>query len=240
MEPHSPKRWRYVIAVAIVAMLSAIAIPVARSVLRSNRIESQVRSMRDIGQGLYWFDQAYERFPHSAAVDAVGRPLYSWRVPLISFLEARMRHWGFEQAWDDPENQWLTCSKDYDFCWSPQQEGPEAWYTSVVAITGPGTAFEAMQTRKHEVPPPGAILAIEMADSQIIWTEPGDLDIEEVPTSIIRGIYGDGVCVLFADGRVWFLRTDVPFEDLRKFFTVQGAEQYDREGLLGPYVIGGR
>jgi hypothetical protein len=43
--------------------------------------------------------------------------------------------------------------------------------------------------------------------------------------------------VLFADGEVWFLSDKVPFEDLKKFFTVAGAKAHDREALLAPYAL---
>lgn len=34
---------------------------------------------------------------------------------------------------------------------------------------------------------------------------------------------------------MWYLRNDVPFDDLRKFFTVAGAKTHDRDRVLEPY-----
>jgi hypothetical protein len=44
------------------------------------------------------------------------------------------------------------------------------------------------------------------------------------------------VHVLFADEAVWFLDRDVALEDLKKFFTIEDAKQYEREQVLGPYA----
>ena len=43
--------------------------------------------------------------------------------------------------------------------------------------------------------------------------------------------------VIFADGRVWLLSDKVPFETLKKFFTIADAEKHDREKLLGPFAL---
>ncbi|MCH7728410.1 MAG: hypothetical protein IH991_18320 [Planctomycetes bacterium] len=65
------------------------------------------------------------------------------------------------------------------------------------------------------------------------WAAPGDLPISEVTASILEGFDGDGVHVLFADGSVWFVPKDTDFEDLKKFFTIEGAKKFDREQVLG-------
>ena len=79
---------------------------------------------------------------------------------------------------------------------------------------------------------------VEIAGFDVHWAEPGDLHVDEVPESITAGPDGRGLCVLFADGTVWFLNSEVPLENLKKFFTIEGAKQHDREELLAPYADG--
>jgi hypothetical protein len=74
--------------------------------------------------------------------------------------------------------------------------------------------------------------------------QPGDFDIRTMPRSINapdgRGIssrYRYGFHVIFADGEVWGLSHDTPFEELEKFFTIDGAKQHDRDIVLRPYVV---
>jgi hypothetical protein len=108
-----------------------------------------------------------------------------------------------------------------------------------VAITGPGTAFDpARQWRLHDLPP-NLILLVDVADSGVHWAEPGgDISVDHVPPTIASGVYGRGVHVGFADGFIGYLRPDTPVEDLKKFFTIEGARTYDRNVVLRPYLIG--
>ncbi len=59
---------------------------------------------------------------------------------------------------------------------------------------------------------------------------------DHFPDNLTKGPVGDGFHVLFADGAVWFLRADVPLAEVKKFFTIEGSKQYDREVVLKPYA----
>jgi hypothetical protein len=152
-------------------------------------------------------------------------------------MEALMLDIHYGEKWDAHSNRWFTTQPHGDYCWGGEDGYPECLYTNVVAVTGPGTAFDDRRgrTRLADIDP-DTVLVIEVVDSGIFWAEPGDLPIDDVPNSIVNGLDGDGVRVLFADGEVWLLRNDVPLEDLKKFFTIEGAMQYDREQVLRPYA----
>jgi hypothetical protein len=118
-----------------------------------------------------------------------------------------------------------------------EREGVDSTNTRVVGIAGPGTPFDGERICRLTDIDSDTILAIEVADFDRHWMEPGDLSLDEVPEAITKGIDGQGVHVLFADGRVWYLRADVPLDDLKKFFTIAGAREHDREQVLGPYAV---
>ena len=145
-----------------------------------------------------------------------------------------MREIEYDEPWDAPTNEWISTLPMPMFCWSPDEEGVD---TNVVAITGPGTAFEESRVAPLKNIAPDTILAIEIAKSGVRWAAPGDLDIEHIPASITRGVDGGGVHVIFADGAVWFLRADVPLDDLKHFFTIEGAKYWHREQILRPYAF---
>jgi hypothetical protein len=124
-----------------------------------------------------------------------------------------------------------------------RQSFPE---TKLLAITGPGTAFGDGTGRPMAVKdaPPATILAVETGSSGILWPAPGDFDIRTMPRTVCAGDgkgissrYAGGFHVIFADGYVWLPSDKVPFETLRKFFTVADAEKHDREQLLGPFAL---
>ncbi len=141
----------------------------------------------------------------------------------------------YDKPWDDPANRWFLADRHPVYCWSANDEAPDSLWTSVVAITGPGTAFDRDRPIRLSEIPSDTILLIEMADSGIHWMEPGDLSIDHVPETITQGVDGYGVHVLFADMSVRMLRPDVPLENLKTFFTIEGARQYEADEVLGPY-----
>ena len=115
------------------------------------------------------------------------------------------------------------------------------------AITGPGTAWGDDSTelpRSLKEIDGDTILAVEVANSGCHWMRPGDFDVRTMPHTICdpkgKGIssrHKGGFNVLFADAVVMFLRTDIPFETLAQFFTVDGAKKHDREKELKPYEL---
>jgi hypothetical protein len=143
----------------------------------------------------------------------------------------------YEDRWDAPANRWFATNPWYHYCWRPDLPHPRNLHTNLVAITGPGTAFDDEHVVRVQDLDPDTILFIDTADSGTHWMEPGDLHVDQVPPSIVRGIDGAGVHVAFADGSVWFLDADVPLADLKKFFTIAGARRYDREQVLAPYPV---
>ena len=144
----------------------------------------------------------------------------------------------FGDRWDDPVNRWLIADRAQQrwYCYSRNRDFPENHNTNVVAVTGPGTVFEESRHYTLTEVDSDTILAIEVADFDVHWAEPGDLRIDDLPGSFPSGVDDNGFFVLFADGSVAFLSARVPLEVLAKFFTVEGARQYDRDEMLGPFL----
>ena len=179
---------------------------------------------------------------------AVRRPLYSWRVEIVPYLESWHGVWDPTKAWDDSANTQLSeLSRYYAYGGTVpggQTNGfPE---TNCLAITGRGTAFGngSELPRALQDIPPDTIIIVETRASRIPWPAPGDFDIRTMPQSIntpdARGISSraaNGFHVIFADGQVWFLSEEVPFETLQLFFTVASSQRYDRERHLEPFAV---
>jgi hypothetical protein len=234
-------RWRTVLkCVAFLAAIGVLAVVMFYSIRagrRAARRAARINNLRPIAMGLLNHQSAMNRLPPAVLRDEMGRPLSSWRFQLVPFLEAIMMAYDHDDRWDAPVNRWLYTSWSDYYGWPPKKHLAAAT-TNVVAITGPGTAFEEGKVVRLPELDRDTILAIEIAETDILWMEPGDISIDEVPESLVRGIEGDGVTVVFADGNVWFLRADVPLADLKKFFTIDGAKKHNREALLGPYRVG--
>jgi hypothetical protein len=235
-------RWKNRLIVGFVGLLAllvfvAILLPAFRHARRAAISSQHTMDLMQIGLAIHNFHETYDRLPPAVRTDKAGRTLSSWRFQILAFLEAIMMEVHYDDRWDDPANRWLSSRPHHAYCWWSGKEVPDPLHTNVVAITGPGTAFDGDRVVRLRDLDSDTILAIEIANSGIHWMEPGDLPIDQVPESITLGVEGYGVHVLFADGAVWMLRPEVPLEDLRKFFTIEGATQYDRDEVLGPYAL---
>jgi hypothetical protein len=116
----------------------------------------------------------------------------------------------------------------------------------MLAICGPGTAFGCVGDQPRSMKGLGTItiLVVEVRHSGIHWMQPGDFDIRDMPHTINaadgRGIssrYPGGFHVFFSDGEVWFLSEKISFATLARFFTVDEANNSNRENLLGEFVL---
>lgn len=214
----------------------ALLLPAVRAARTAARRLERARRLRQVGLALHNFCDTYQRLPLAVHRDKQGRPLSSWRFQVSVYLEGWMRDIALDKRWDDPENEWLTGEPMYGYCLQDLHDSlpsPDRLHTNVVAITGPGTAFDGERECRLGDVDSDTVLAIEIAESGTHWAAPGDLSIDEVDASILDGLDGYGVLVLFADLEVWLVPPDVPLGDLKKFFTIEGAKRYDREHVLG-------
>lgn len=191
--------------------------------------------------------------PSARPQDSNGDQLYSWRFAIIPYIASYKMDVAFDHSWRDPLNaRWQTVPQPYaydgwgDGVFDRRDPSSIPTETCAFAICGPGTAFGDGDTeppRSINDLDEDTILVVEVRNSGIHWMEPGDFDIRTMPQTIndpdgrgISSAHESGFHVVFADGTVWYLRNDTPFEELAKFFTVEGAKANDRDRALRSYL----
>ncbi len=67
-------------------------------------------NLKQIGLALHNYEATYGYLPPAAVVDQNGKPLYSWRVLLLPYLEqdALWKKWKLDEPWDSPNNKPLA------------------------------------------------------------------------------------------------------------------------------------
>lgn len=185
--------------------------------------------------------------------NGTGKPLYSWRAEVAEVAQPWCEiPWNLAESWDSPANRRFA-EIPGRYCYDGLARGvgspvaaSDSTDTNLLAITGPDTAFGSNGEAPRSLADIDAdtILAVEVVNSGIHWMEPGDFDLRTMPQTINardgRGIssrHPGGFHVLFADQQTWFLSNRVPFAEVRKFFTVEGAKKYDRRQVLEPYLL---
>lgn len=229
--------WRSVAPILVLCGIVAAMLPIVRAARKAAWRAQRANNLKQIGLGLYNYCDTQHCLPPAVIRDSLGRPTMSWRFRVMPYAEAwTLYTYGCDKRWSDPNACALLLHPPFVF-FDPAQGPPKSfWETSIVAVTGPGTAFDDDQCFSIADLAADTILAIEIEHSGTCWVEPRDLDISQVPDTITGGHDGEGVHVLFADGAVWFLNKKVPLEDLKKFFTVESAKRFRREDVLRPYA----
>jgi len=198
-------------------------------------------NLKQIGLALQAYEQQYGSLPPAYIADAQGKPLHSWRVLILPFLdqEPLYRQYRFDEPWNGPSNRDLMeripvqyrCPSDFLASGKTQ--------TLYLAVVGKNTAFPgAKGCKMAELPddPARTLLVVEARRTGIHWMEPRDLDLESMTMRIndrdqagIGSMHGDGANALFADGHVEFLLDGMPAAMLRSLLDARDGKPSDKE-----------
>lgn len=175
-------------------------------------------------------------------VAPTGEAFLSWRR-ICADGDSGPRLGDPDLPWNAPPNALAARGGSLTFCFFPPPWIIERLFpscrrsqTKVLAITGPDTAFDPCRETSLRDLPPNLILLVEVWGSGINWLQPGDIDVRDFRHLRMTGRDGRGCWVLFADGVLAFIKSDVPLENVKRFCTITSAKRSFRRRLLGPWV----
>lgn len=223
---------------AALGILRAVTCVIPRELAR--RVQC-VNSLKSIAVALHQYHDDYGCFPSPSVLDQDGKPMHSWRVALHSYVEDSMGpgffwKYDFSQPWNSANNMRAArprnpFSSPYRCPSAPQ---PDAAFTNYVMIVGADTACRRGEwTSLHRITDGSAstIIVAEIADSDILWTEPRDLCFDEMSFRIndpskpgISSHHPNGAMVVFADGNVRFLDNSTDPKAVKAMLTSAGEE----------------
>ncbi len=196
--------------VAVVGILIALLLPAVQAAREAARRTQSMNNLKEIGLGMFNYHDAHRQFPARASFDASGKPLLSWRVHILPFIEQQALYEQFhlDEPWDSEHNKQLIPMMPPVYH-NPSSK-PEPGKASYLVPVGGGTIFEA----EKGVPLAGikdgsanTILALEVnPEEAVIWTKPDDWQYDpSQPLSGLGRAHPGGFLALFADGHVSFL-----------------------------------
>ena len=195
------------------------------------------------------YHDTYGSLPPAYVTDASGRPLHSWRVLLLPFLEQAELYeaYDFSEPWDGPHNRQLLSRRPavYAFHDAKSKNGS---VTNYLAVLGDDTVWPFEQTlRMDEIEdgPSSTILVIENRGSGIGWTEPRDFELRTMNLHV-NAEPADGLssrfqppAVVTADGHVHTVPIETGPETLHALLTARGGEDVRLDEDL-PEIADGR
>ena len=178
-----------------------------------------VNNLMFIGLALHNFAALNSGRLPAAAIREGGKPLLSWRVAILPFLEqfALYERFHLDETWDSPHNLELLKEMPRTYAAVAHKDTPPS-STHYQGIVGPGSLFDGQEGARladvtSEASP--TLMIVEAADP-VPWTRPEDLPYDEgKPSPRLAGQFEGGSYAVFADGGPRFLSKEVTPEALR-------------------------
>jgi hypothetical protein len=213
-------------AAAGIALLS----PSIQSAFDAARRARCVNNLRQLVVAIHNYVSANRTFPRAASTDSNGKPLLSWRVAILPYLEQNELYNKFklDEPWDSPHNKALLKEMPAVFLCVDRVK-PEPFTTSYRVLMGPGAALENdRETSINEFTDgtSNTLLVVESKDA-VPWTKPDELkfDPKEAPSLCGAGSpHPGGFNAATADGAVHFLKNTIDRNLFRKLVTRNGGE----------------
>jgi RNA polymerase sigma factor (sigma-70 family) len=162
------------------------------------------------------------------AIRKDGKPLLSWRVAILPYLDHQALYDTFhlDEPWNSPHNKTLLNQMPDIYAPVVRTDEPRG-STYYQVFTGPDALFEDELGPKLQDIKDGTsntFMVVE-AGSPVPWTKPEDVSYDkEKPLPKLGRQFDDGFYVAFADGSVRFVGNGSDPEIVRRFITRSGGE----------------
>ena len=208
----------------------ALLLPAVQAARTAARRAQSSNNLKQIGLALHTYHDANRRFPAAYSADKNGKPLLSWRVHILPFMESNSLYKEFhlDEPWDSEHNKKFIAQM-------PQELG-----SPFSAVAGEGKTTYLGVRGKHAffIGTPGirmgdvqdglsrTIMVVEVDDKHAVeWTKPDDWEYDENnPKEGLTGVMPTVFNALFADGSVRSIPLSIGNEALKALFTRDGEE----------------
>jgi hypothetical protein len=237
-------RWDYLL-IGFLVLVAGFSLHVYEDTRTPGRWSQCKNNLRHLGIALQNYHDTHGTFPPAYIADKNGRPMHSWRVLILPFIEqqALYSRYRFDEPWDGPNNR-LLAAEVPDLFRCPSED-PESCDTSYVAVVGLETCWpedKAVAFSQIRDGTSNTILVVESHRSGIHWMEPRDLHMGQM-TLAVNPVHGQGICschgakndngrgttaqFVRADGSMGRLDNNTPAATVRGMLTIDGGEKIE-------------
>jgi hypothetical protein len=224
------KRWLGVLA-AMALFLWLIIMPAKRELDERLGRDACTHNLKQIGLAMHNYHEHYGCFPAAATLDDRGRPLLSWRVTILPFMEqdALYREFHMNEPWYSPHNRTLLGKMPAEFA-CPLNEGQkgQAERSTYQVIVGPQTMFTGgtAGVRLNDVTDGATDTILVVATNDLApWTAPHDVAFSSASSLGVSGTgHTSGLKAAMADGSVRFFKSTNDPGVLWSLMTRDGGE----------------
>jgi prepilin-type processing-associated H-X9-DG protein len=223
-------------AVLMVPILIALLLPAVQAAREAARRAQCMNNLKQIGLAIQEYHDVNNMFPPAYILDASGKPMHSWRVLILPYLEHKALYdqYRLDEPWDGPNNRHLADLMPLVYSCPSDPDAQGSHTTDYAVVNGPGAIFDGDQQCRFATIQDGmsnTLLVVEASGAAIHWMEPRDLDLLQMQC-VVNGTSGNeisshhpnAVNVGFADGSARVLHSGISPMTLRALITRAGGE----------------
>ena len=196
-------------------MLVGLLMSGTRSSTAAARRAQCSNNLKQIALAYHNVHAATNAFPAPAIMSADGKPLLSWRVAILPYVDQQELYNKFklDEPWDSPHNKALIKEMPAVYL-CPDRKDPEPGTTNYRVFVGDGALFqEGVGTPIQSVTDgtSNTIMVVESSDA-VPWTKPEDLKFDPNAKPSLYGAgspHKGGFQAAFADGSVRFIKNTI-------------------------------
>ena len=224
--------------IATVGIAVGLLLPAVQSAREAARRAQSMNNLKQIALGLLNDETVWGKFPARAICDKQGKPLLSWRVKILPYLDRADLYKAFhlDEPWDSENNKKLIAAMPVIYR-NPSSTAPPG-VTTYLAVSGKGLMFDGSEGRKPEDIRDGmsnTIMVVEANDDRAVpWTKPDDWECDpQRPLAGLGSAHGGGFCAACADGSVHFFSKSIDPKLFYALLTIAGGEAVNPDAFSG-------
>jgi hypothetical protein len=213
-------------------LLEVLRPPLERARLAAKRSQS-ANNLKHIGLAMHNYHDVHKTFPPAAKCDPNGKPLLSWRVLILPYIDQQslFQQFHLDESWDSPHNKALVGKMPAVYR-SPLSKLADRTRTNYLLPVGPAAAFAGPKCIPFKEVRDGTsntVMTLEADDSHaVVWTKPADLSFDpKDPLKGLGGLLEDGFHAGIMDGSVRYVSKTIPPDVFKALVTPDGGEPID-------------
>jgi hypothetical protein len=218
------------VSVAVIGILVALLLPAIQAAREAARRNQSMNHLKQLTIACHNYLDTRKSFPPHAIYSAEGKPLLSWRVAVLPFIEEQALYEQFhlDEPWDSEHNRALIARMPSTY--QNPNLAQEPGKTNYLAVVGKECVFDG-SAKGSPIPriidgTSVTIMLVEAdAERAVEWTKPDDLTLDaKHPTAGLGHLRPGGWLAAFADGHVSFIANTLDQQMVNALFTCAGRE----------------
>ncbi|HCK54237.1 MAG TPA: hypothetical protein DIC23_13550 [Planctomycetaceae bacterium] len=213
------------------AIMVALLLPAVQQAREAARRAQTKNNLKRLIVALHNYHDRNKHFPARANYDNNGKPLLSWRVHILPYINQQALYSRFKlnEPWDSPHNRQLIRLMPTTYA-NPNL--PPGSVTNYLAVVGADSVVATTGVTLREITDGTSrtVVLVEVDASRAVpWTKPVDHEIKATnPKAGLGGLRPGGFHVSMADGRVIFVPISVDSKSIQAMATKSGREVLER------------